>query len=394
MNDNYTKLSESGYIIGEDLYVKDQGEISLNANEVTFSNIEFDSEFVFSWNRLICSKDETYITMGKELYGFQGLGHHGEDVSAKIEDITSFTFSGCKFSEDVSFTLNENFHLFIDYCVFEKKIRIDKNPHREHKLGEATSYLNIENTDFQDSFSISSIELNSINIKNTDFGSISEFNDVTITNQANFEEIKFKDLALFDECLFDTKVVFKYVLFENFSHFRGSTFNYGIDLEYSSSKEDMNFYDIKGLNRKESKENTSQETYRIIKHNFEKIGNRIEANKYHALELKKRRNNAPWYSLSYISLWFHWISSNHSSNWLFALFWIFMVSFITYISIDSFVWHSYNCTSNWLDYFKYMSIINLDDCIKKNPLIFLLNKISLGYLYYQFLMSVRKDTRK
>lgn len=41
-----------------------------------------------------------------------------------------------------------------------------------------------------------------------------------------------------------------------------------------------------------------------------------------------------------------------------------------------------------------MSIVNLDECIKLNPLIFLFNKVGLGYLYYQFLMSVRKDTRK
>ena len=32
--------------------------------------------------------------------------------------------------------------------------------------------------------------------------------------------------------------------------------------------------------------------------------------------------------------------------------------------------------------------------LKDKPFIFFLNKVSLGYLYYQFLTAVRKDTRK
>lgn len=42
---------------------------------------------------------------------------------------------------------------------------------------------------------------------------------------------------------------------------------------------------------------------------------------------------------------------------------------------------------------KYMSIINGDE-LKEYSVAFLLNKVLLGYLYYQFVTAVRKDTRK
>jgi len=48
----------------------------------------------------------------------------------------------------------------------------------------------------------------------------------------------------------------------------------------------------------------------------------------------------------------------------------------------------------WNEFWQYCYIGNMSDKLKASPLIFLLNKISLGYLYYQFLISVRKDTRK
>ena len=42
---------------------------------------------------------------------------------------------------------------------------------------------------------------------------------------------------------------------------------------------------------------------------------------------------------------------------------------------------------------KYMSIINGDE-LKEHSFVFLVNKVLLGYLYYQFVTAVRKDTRK
>ena len=97
---------------------------------------------------------------------------------------------------------------------------------------------------------------------------------------------------------------------------------------------------------------------------------------------------------NYLILFFHWISSNHSKNWVLPILWILAIGFLTYLTLDYFVDARYDCTNNLIDVFKYISIINYDDCIKKNPIIFILNKVLLGYFYYQFITSIRKETRK
>jgi predicted PurR-regulated permease PerM len=148
--------------------------------------------------------------------------------------------------------------------------------------------------------------------------------------------------------------------------------------------------------------NTSQETYRLIKYYFSQIGNTIESNKYHALELELYTKNnwknivnnfllddnrKPSSILNGIVTFFHKISSNHSTNWMFTLFWIFVVSFLTNFYLNS------NLTSLEC-YFKYISILSKLEDFNGSYIVMTLNKISLGYLYYQFLTAVRKDTRK
>ncbi|OHD98388.1 MAG: hypothetical protein A3E21_06220 [Sulfurimonas sp. RIFCSPHIGHO2_12_FULL_36_9] len=264
-----------------------------------------------------------------------------------------------------------------------------KNTNNKDK---AIGTLEIDNCTFKNNFTITNIEIHFLTICNTDFEKILDFNNVTVHEECSFEEIKFKDLALFDKCTFDANVLFKYVVFESFSHFRGSTFNNGLDLDYSSSKQEMNFHGIEGLEKYSSKNNTSQETYRIIKNQFEKLGNRIESNKYHSLELKKRQNNLPFCSLDYVVLFFHWISSNHSKNWLFALFWILVVSFCTNLFVgNNTIDFSFD---GWDNIFKYINILSKLEDFNNSYLVMTLNKLSLGYLYYQFLTAVRKDTRK
>ena len=47
----------------------------------------------------------------------------------------------------------------------------------------------------------------------------------------------------------------------------------------------------------------------------------------------------------------------------------------------------------WDEFWQYVNITNLEK-LKDKPFILFINKLSLGYLYYQFLTAVRKDTRK
>jgi hypothetical protein len=253
-------------------------------------------------------------------------------------------------------------------------------------------------------------------IKNADFfKSIFKLsNDNTIC----FNSINFYELALFGNTKFYKCLRFKYVTFKGYTHFKSAYFAQGLDLEYANIEKEMSFFDVKGLDSKKSIQNTSQETYRIIKYQLQKVGNIIDSNKYHSLELTKFRTTVKIFSeitqtmdyfdngekksfqykndkfnlknfITKIPLVFHWVASNHSQNWILPLFWIFLVGLLTCLGLLN---DESGCINNSL---KYMAIINNEGIdIEKEPFIFLLNKILLGYLYYQFLMAIRKDTRK
>ena len=101
----------------------------------------------------------------------------------------------------------------------------------------------------------------------------------------------------------------------------------------------------------------------------------------------------------------NWYSSKFGTNWLFPLFWIFMVGFITFLLLHSSDICSFFNKPTLIDFlkyigkgfnkvFSYMYILNRDKEFQDCSIVFLLNKIALGYLYYQFVTAVRKDTRK
>jgi hypothetical protein len=95
----------------------------------------------------------------------------------------------------------------------------------------------------------------------------------------------FEKFAGFERNVFsgdDKATMFKYVTFLDFTNFRSVEFNNGLDLETTNLQEPPNF-----LNAKINVKNTNRETFRIIKHSFDKIGNQIEANKYFSFEMKK-----------------------------------------------------------------------------------------------------------
>ncbi|MDD5158625.1 MAG: hypothetical protein PHI47_09680 [Sulfuricurvum sp.] len=253
--------------------------------------------------------------------------------------------------------------------------------------------MTIIDSTFKRDFTIYKTKINIIAIKNVDFEVLSEFNEVTFQEEFDLSEITYKGFALFDKCIFNTKAKFEYIIFEKFVSFRGSIFNKGLNLDYTSGDKEINFFGINGLESKESRKNTSRETYRIIKYNFEKIGNKIEANYYHTLELARYRNDIWKHSLlDGIVSFFHWLSSNYSTNWFLSLFWIFIISICTNLSLgnDLIILNKiqFECI------FKYINILSSINDFNNSYIIMVLNKVSLGYLYYQFLTAVRKDTRK
>lgn len=308
-------------------------------------------------------------------------------------------FHNCEF-EQISL-LRDSHHIDIDLNATSIKILqlvqigIDFIP-SDHKIELKNCEINqitIKDSVFKKDFGIYNSKINTIIIKNVDFELLSEFNEVTFEEEFDLSEITYKGFALFDKCIFNTKAKFEYIIFEKFVSFRGSTFNKGLNLDYTSGDKEINFFGINGLESDESKHETSRETYRIIKNNFEKSGNKIEENVYLTLELEKHRRdiwNRPDFSLQLLCdgtvAFFHWISSNHSTNWFLALLWIFILSIFT----NKFLGHELNVNN----LFQYINILSSVKDFNGSYPAMVLNKVLLGYLYYQFLTAVRKDTRK
>ena len=429
---------------------------SIIQKQVNFSKLTYNIEIkvVQRANLERFPKQDINICIKDEFINFREINQEIKEIVKEIGKINSrylvkFIFEKCdvKFwNEDINLDLHINFkdsnisisvqdieldEIYLlsrnfNNCIFKKLSLLSnvKTLHIDLRLNniELLQFVGITMTDnginkidindthieqvtikdsaFKRDFTIYSSKIDSIEIKNVDFESLSEFNEVTFRNKFDFKEISYKGYALFDRCVFNTKAEFEYIIFEKFTFFRKSEFKSGLSLDITSCDKEINFFGARGLDSIDSKNNTSQETYRIIKNNFEKIGNKIEANKYHSLELASKRielEKNKWKNIGdYIVFKLHYISSNHSTNWVLALLWIILVGLLTTIFLHSnAVKELFINPCKVFDYLcKYIYIGNMDDELRRNSLVFLFNKASLGYLYYQFLTAVRKDTRK
>jgi hypothetical protein len=393
---------------------RNDGYISLENDKKIFSNIEIKSFIInLKENSIINGIDVTSDRLSEffsnEINNFctsHIIFRNSKIKNLKIVNISirSITFENCQIDELVienNIIDESDESIIIDGGKIENfninKSEIKNNLHINHNSQNKLEIvnLNISSSIFEKDFSFYNVIIKNAEIKDCDFNSLSEFIDSKFSDKFNFNEITYKGFTLFDNCTFNTKAEFGYIIFEKVTSFRNSIFNKGINLEYTSNDKDVNFYGVKGLDSKISKQNTSQETYRIIKNQFEKLNNKIEANKYHALEMEQHRKSV-WKNIFKCNSFFeslsdgiislvHWISSNHSSSWIRALVWIFVVSLITSWSLDSITVDNF---------FKYINILSKIEDFKDSYIAMTLNKVSLGYLYYQFLTAVRKDTRK
>ncbi|WP_415398426.1 hypothetical protein [Sulfurimonas sp. CS5] len=363
-------------------------------------------------------------------------------------------------------------NLVIDGVIANYKFYINPQ-NKTYKKSITIQNLQINDSKFIENFKLHNTIINNIEIEDVDFEKNADFfksifkkglleendDEQTTLGDIGFKAINFRKLTLFGDTRFNKKLIFKYVTFEGHNHFKSSILEEGLDLEYTNIQQEINFYGIHIIDTSR----TSQETFRIIKHQFEKLGNKIEANKYHALELDKKRENLKseidneekrinkslfniW--LEYIVFQVHWLSSEHSTNWFLPLLWIpivgitssilakpadltvtiqimmlvlflpILVSLILSLKLEKnmyvlmtilfglSIFIFINSDIYIRDAIHYMSLIHLttseviilgtidDKLTIRQVFVLFLNKVSLGYLYYQFLMSVRKDTRK
>lgn len=410
-----------------ELYFSDnfKFEDGFTFRNIKFENIVLDNNSIGSVDRQIFQFTNTINGTG--LYDTHNFNFIDciFDGELKLNDVINRTikFENCSFTDIVLKNIKRNNeevkngftlkniksikNLTVDSCEFHGKFYIneqDDENNNEVKIGK----LIIKDTEFKNNFKLHNCKVNDVEIKDIDFEKNADFYKSTFTkgidtDEIYFKSINFKSLALFGDTEFFEKLIFKYVTFEGHNHFKSAKLHKGLDLEYTNVQKEINFYGMEILD----KNLTSQETYRIIKNQFEKLNNKIEANKYHALELDQRRRELEkdkWKNFSeYLVFKIHDLSSKHSTSYFRAVLGIIFVGLFTisWVHIDIVKDLFFNpsnfkteyLSKIWDEFWQYINITNLEK-LKDKPDVFFINKVLLGYLYYQFLTAIRKDTRK
>ena len=386
--------------------------------EIIFSDCEFKGKTIFSG---ILNYTFIFNNCYIENIFFDGIVINNHPSYQDFK--SSYYFNGVKQLDNLKIKkCNFGGKFYInDQKVSDKEIKIDS--------------IKIEESTFNENFKLHRTRVEKIKIDGIDFEKNADFFRSTFIN--GFEPrdkedgdnivisgTNFKALTIFENCIFDKKFIMKYVTFNGLAQFRNAYFKNGLDLDKTNSESLMNFYDIHGLHNVTK---TSRETYRIIKYNLEKVGDIISSNKYYSKELERKRfdldeeqkklnkhNNKNSKNIKRkmhdnrrdrIVFNIHWHSSKFGTDWITPIYLIIALGFSTFILLyipqicelefkSTLIGNVFYILEGIDKAFSYMYILNKDEYFQEHSFIFLMNKIILGYLYYQFLTAVRKDTRK
>lgn len=178
-------------------------------------------------------------------------------------------------------------------CTFEERVVISK-------LKGAAAVV-LRSTVFNEKFTLIGGQCRKFVAVDTNFEKLADFYESQF-HEFHMEKSIFRDFAGFEKCAFGidkpglvTPITLRYVTFYSFINFREARFNQALDLRATNRQHEPNFLDAAfspaALNK------TDRETFRIIKHSFDAVGNRIEANKYFAHEMqayrRHRQTNSP-----------------------------------------------------------------------------------------------------
>lgn len=350
---------------------------------------------------------------------------------------------------DIDFGFDYNFRqlpIYFDDCDFICNVKLNRT--FENKI-TFKNCKKIENLDFSfgkfnDKVRIKNCNIDNINFHNSVFNELADFYK-SIFKKNDFYKTDFNDISVFTEVIFKESVEFKYTTFSKLSIFRNTVFEKELDLIDSIFNVKGNFLGISSnKDRYQDIKVSNRETARIIKDSFEEQNNIIEANKYYAIEMQKREDELSWSDNFLEKLVFkaHGIASNHSQEWLLALFWIINLTFITtYLSHELFCENIIKhidrgftffggllilgvVFSKFNEFYRNIAILISTICIylfysnsyvndsnlkefsnminpfsimtKGEELSFgtLIYKIIIAYLIYQLIISIRQNTRR
>lgn len=186
---------------------------------------------------------------------------------------------------------------------------------------------------FKKKFALIACRIDALEIVDTNFLGMVDFFESKFES-FKITKTKFRDFAGFENCYFgccsntDKVISLRYVAFYGIVNFRSACFWQALDLRNTNRAEVPNFLDAQF--QKQAKLQTDRETFRVIKHSFDAVGNHIEANRYYALEMDSYRRELAkgGARLERFLLWFNHISSNHGQNYLLPIIWIVFCVFL------------------------------------------------------------------
>lgn len=163
---------------------------------------------------------------------------------------------------------------------------------------EFIEQIDLEEVTFNDKFKIHDSEIDVVKLDNAKFHSLADFWCCKFTKKITFYKTDFNTTVVFSAATFDENVLFTYTLFGGKAIFARTTFLKGFDFSQSIISGDLQFFNLK-LSAKnyiaEYLDNddleyqnaidtlhkipyvNKKETFRILKHSFEKSGNYTSA---------------------------------------------------------------------------------------------------------------------
>ncbi|MCT7601793.1 pentapeptide repeat-containing protein [Aliarcobacter butzleri] len=322
-------------------------------------------------------------------------------------------------------TFEREFDLYLDFNLKINKIQLFScNFESEFKINVAKiKWLEIQNTIFSGNVDLGSNIIEIFDLKSSNF-----------TKNCNFYNTSFVKYNDFRFTTFNQSVNFSKAKFNN------------IDFGDTNFLSFVDFSEIKNIENEqiECEKIENRKTARILKSKLDESNNIIESNYFYSIEMKKRekeleediregKNFFEWLVFK-----IHGLSSNHSQDWLLALFWIISFTllsvtiekiFSSHIGLSdkcvvSFLIFSMIVISNiylanskkvyyliFIAIYFFIYLIFTEDlylkCFSKtlNPFslmqandpingIELLYKIIIAYLIYQLIISIRQNTRR
>jgi uncharacterized protein YjbI with pentapeptide repeats len=416
-------------------------ENTLVISEINFPE-NFNYQLIFDrskaiefWNCTFNNIENQISILNHRRIHFYGCKFNKRWIHINIDGIN---YSNCDFYDEIFFERDLNngenkiYTLVMHDCNVYKKFDLDFDAINLEQCN--IKMLHLDNSVFHEKVKIKNCNIENHSFINTRFKSLADFYKTEFYSNFFFKTT-FEDIVVFTESKFHKNVNFEYTTFEKLALFRKTIFEKNVNFEDAIIKEEANFLEITSKKDKiEAIDVKNRETARIIKNSFEQQNNIIEANRFYALEMEKREKELDKNIkkgeniIEWLIFKIHSISSDHSQSAYLAFLWIFNLSYlyIIYCStsnvIDNIIAFSaiaiilvsmidmknalkIGLTISLLE-FQVFSNVKLDVIADKInpfsimnswdeiPFKLLIFKVIIAYLIYQFIISVRQNTRR